>query len=202
MPTPKSRERKVLSGMNLKVDCRHSAIIGPSGGGKSTIFQLAMRFYDPDEGTVSLDGTDLRDLDLRWLRAQLGYVTQEPTLFAASIRENLLLGKPGASEEELEAALAKAEALQFVSGMRDGLETYVGSGGGQLSGGQKQRVAIARALVKGPRVLLMDEATSALDRTNEREILSTLMQLSRDFISISITHRNRVLSGCDKVFRF
>ena len=188
--------------MNLMIDCRQSAIIGPSGGGKSTIFQLIMRFYDPDEGSVSLDGVDLRDLDLGWLRGQLGYVTQEPTLFATSIRENLLMGKPDASEEELEAALAKAEALQFVSGMREGLETYVGSGGGQLSGGQKQRVAIARALVKGPRLLLMDEATSALDRTNEKEILNTLMQLSKDFISISITHRNRVLAGCDKVFRF
>lgn len=125
-----------------------------------------MRFYDPDEGRITLDGADLRDLDLNWLRRQMGYVGQEPVLFATTIRENLLFGKEDATEEEIIQALSAAEALAFVNQLENKLETYVGIGGGQLSGGQKQRIAIARALLKKPKILLLDEATSALDREN------------------------------------
>lgn len=125
-----------------------------------------MRFYDPDEGRITLDGVDLRDLDLNWLRRQMGYVGQEPVLFATTIRENLLFGKEDATEEEIIQALNAAEALTFVNQLENKLETYVGIGGGQLSGGQKQRIAIARALLKKPKILLLDEATSALDREN------------------------------------
>lgn len=125
-----------------------------------------MRFYDPDEGRITLDGVDLRDLDLNWLRRQMGYVGQEPVLFATTIRENLLFGKEDATEEEIIQALSAAEALAFVNQLENKLETYVGIGGGQLSGGQKQRIAIARALLKKPKILLLDEATSALDREN------------------------------------
>lgn len=125
-----------------------------------------MRFYDPDEGRITLDGVDLRDLDLNWLRRQMGYVGQEPVLFATTIRENLLFGKEDATEEEIIQALSAAEALTFVNQLENKLETYVGIGGGQLSGGQKQRIAIARALLKKPKILLLDEATSALDREN------------------------------------
>lgn len=125
-----------------------------------------MRFYDPDEGRITLDGVDLRDLDLNWLRRQMGYVGQEPVLFATTIRENLLFGKEDATEEEIIQALSAAEALSFVNQLENKLETYVGIGGGQLSGGQKQRIAIARALLKKPKILLLDEATSALDREN------------------------------------
>ena len=125
-----------------------------------------MRFYDPVDGSILLDGVDLRDLDLAWLRSKIGYVGQEPVLFATSIRENLLLGNEEATSEDIDQALQKAEAYNFVYEQEDKLETYVGSDGGQLSGGQKQRIAIARALLKNPSILLLDEATSALDRKN------------------------------------
>lgn len=125
-----------------------------------------MRYYDPDEGNVYLDGVNLKDLSLEWLRSQIGYVGQEPVLFATSIKENLLLAKSDATENDIESALKKAEAYNFVCQLPDQLNTFVGSEGGQLSGGQKQRIAIARALLKQPHLLLLDEATSALDSIN------------------------------------
>lgn len=140
--------------------------MGVSGCGKSTIFQLMMRFYDPQEGRITLDGIDLRDLDLKWLRNQIGYVGQEPLLFATTIKDNMLIGKPTATDEEIVNALKKAEIFDFIDGLKDKLQTNVGSSGSQLSGGQKQRLAIARALLKDPKILLLDEATSALDRRN------------------------------------
>ena len=125
-----------------------------------------MRFYDPDEGRITLDGVDLRDLDLYWLRTVIGYVGQEPVLFAMTLKENLLFGKEDATDEEIDWALKQAEAYDFVNNLKDKLETFAGTAGGQVSGGQKQRIAIARALLKNPKVLLLDEATSALDRRN------------------------------------
>lgn len=163
---PKDRSRNILDQFDLEISSKFSAVVGQSGCGKSTIFQLLMRFYDPDEGRILLDGVDLRDLDLNWLRSQIGYVGQEPVLFATTIKENLLFGKENASEEDIWEALRKAEALDFVDRLKDKLETYVGMGGGQMSGGQKQRLGIARALLKNPKILLLDEATSALDRRN------------------------------------
>lgn len=150
----------------MEINVKNSAFVGESGCGKSTVFQLLMRFYDPDEGRITLDGVDLRDLKLSWLRSLIGYVGQEPVLFATTIKENLLFGKEDATDEEIGEALRKAEADDFVSNLSDKLETYVGVGGGQLSGGQKQRLAIARALLNNPKILLLDEATSALDRRN------------------------------------
>ena len=118
---PKDKSRVILNGLNLEINCKNTGIMGPSGTGKSTIFQLMMRLYDPDSGTVLLDGVDLKKLDLSWLRGQISYVSQEPLLFSASIRENLLIGKPAASEEELWSALKKAEIADFVKELKDGL---------------------------------------------------------------------------------
>ena len=163
--------------------------MGESGSGKSTILQLVMRYYDPDEGRIILDGIDIRYLDLRWLRENIGYVGQEPVLFAASIKENLLFGKENATDEEIDEALKKAEAYKFVYELEDKLNTFVGMGGGQLTGGQKQRIAIARVLLKNPKILLFDEATSTLDKRNERMIQKTLNSIATGRTSITVAHR-------------
>lgn len=160
-----------------------------------------MRFYDPQQGVITLDGVDMRDLDLVWLRTQLGYVGQQPVLFATTIRQNLLFGKEDATEEEIKDALIKAEAYDFVMNqLQQKLETYVGTGGGQISGGQKQRIAIARALLKNPKILLLDEATSALDRRNEKLIQQTLNRISAEKMTITIAHRVRTIMNADQIF--
>lgn len=179
-----------------------TGLVGESGCGKSTIMQLIMRFYDPDEGKVTLDGHDLRDIDLLWLREQIGYVGQEPVLFATTIKENLLFGSEGASEEDINDALKKAEAYTFVQELDNKLETYVGYGGGQLSGGQKQRIAIARAILRKPKILLLDEATSALDRRNERLIQATLDKVSDGRTTVTIAHRVKTIMNSDMVYVF
>jgi ATP-binding cassette subfamily B (MDR/TAP) protein 1 len=193
---PKDKSRNILENLNLVLDSKFSAFVGESGCGKSTIFQLIMRFYDPDKGRITLDGIDLKDLDLYWLRGQIGYVGQEPVLFAASIKENLLFGKENATNEEITVALKKAEAFDFIDKLKEKLETYVGVGGGQMSGGQKQRIAIARALLKNPKILLLDEATSALDRRNEKLIQHTLNKIAEEKITITIAHRIKTIMNC------
>ena len=137
-----------------------------------------MRFYDPDEGRVTLDGVDLKDYNLHWLRSQIGYVGQEPSLFEGTILDNIRIGKSDASVEEVTDALRAAEALEFVNSLPDQLNYNVGYAGSHLSGGQKQRIAIARALVRKPKLLVLDEATSALDRRNEKLIQNTLQKIS------------------------
>jgi len=147
-----------------------TALVGPSGSGKSTVIQLIERFYDPLSGSVMVDGQNLKDLNLRSLRQMIGYVGQEPVMLNATIKENMLLAKPDASDEEIKQALKDANAWDFITKKmgEKGIHTSVGTGGGQLSGGQKQRIAIARAFLKKPRILLLDEATSALDKYNEK----------------------------------
>ncbi|KAL5961697.1 ATP-dependent translocase ABCB1, partial [Taenia solium] len=148
------------------------AIVGASGSGKSTLVQLLQRLYDPDSGRITIDGVDLRDLDLAWWRSCIGVVSQEPTLFAGSLMENICLGKPNASLEEVEVAARLAHAHDFVSKLPEAYETVfvAQDGGGGMSGGQKQRVAIARALIRDPKLLLLDEATSALDTRSEKAV--------------------------------
>ena len=196
---PKDKSKKILNNLNLEINSKFSAFVGESGCGKSTIFQLIMRFYDPDEGKITLDGVDLKELDLNWLRRQIGYVGQEPVLFATTLRENLLFGNQDATDDEIMTALKQAEALDFVEELKDKLDTYVGTGGGQISGGQKQRIAIARALLKNPKILLLDEATSALDRRNERLIQGTLNKIAEEKTTLTIAHRVKTIMHCEHI---
>ncbi|KAL2472168.1 ABC transporter B family member 2 [Abeliophyllum distichum] len=150
------------------------ALVGGSGSGKSTVISLIERFYDPLSGRILLDGTDIRELDLKWLRQQIGLVNQEPALFATTIRENILYGKDDATMEEITRAAKLSEAINFINNLPDRFETQVGERGIQLSGGQKQRIAISRAIVKNPSILLLDEATSALDAESEKSVQEAL----------------------------
>ena len=145
-----------------------SALVGESGCGKSTIVQLLLRYYDTKSGNILVNNSKITEIDMSSYRQKIGFVGQEPVLFAMSIAENLKLANPTISEEEMIQILKRANAWEFVEKMENGLNTYVGSGGTQLSGGQKQRIAIARALCKKPEILILDEATSALDRKNEK----------------------------------
>ena len=175
------------------------ALVGPSGGGKSTVASLISRFYDPDAGRVRLDDVDLRDIDVDWLHRQIGAVAQEPILFSTTVADNILYGREGATVEEIEAAARAANAHDFVSGFPDGYATLVGERGVQLSGGQKQRVAIARAVLKNPRILILDEATSALDAESEHLVKEALDRLMRDRTTLVIAHRLSTVKDADRV---
>jgi ATP-binding cassette, subfamily B, putative efflux pump len=175
------------------------ALVGPSGAGKSTLVQLIPRFFDPQGGKITIDGTDLRDVNLRSLRSQIGVVAQETLLFSGSVRENLLYGKPGASDEEIERAARAAHAHEFLEKLPDGYETLLGERGAKLSGGQKQRVAIARAFLCDPRILILDEATSALDSESEALIQEALAQLMKGRTNIVIAHRLSTILGADRI---
>lgn len=177
-----------------------TAIVGPSGSGKSTTVQLVERFYDPNAGQVLVDGKDLKSINLRFYRQQIGYVGQEPVLFNTTIKQNLLMGKPDATDAEIEEALKKTNAWGFVNARDGGINSQVGAGGGQLSGGQKQRIALARAFLKKPRVLIFDEATSALDKVNEAEVQKAIDQMKVELGSVTtivIAHRLSTVRKAD-----
>ena len=164
---PSKKNEKILNVIDLDIKPGEvNAFVGDTGSGKSTVIQLALRFYDPDQGRVLLDGVDLKEYDLDWYRNHVGYVGQEPSLFEGTILDNIKIGRSDASIDDVRRALAEAEALDFVEKLPKGLDYNVGYGGSMLSGGQKQRLAIARALVRNPKILILDEATSALDRRN------------------------------------
>ncbi|KAF8691343.1 hypothetical protein HU200_040474 [Digitaria exilis] len=187
---PSRPESPIFKSFSLRVPAGHTvALVGSSGSGKSTVIALLERFYDPSAGEVALDGVDIRRLRLKWLRAQMGLVSQEPMLFATSIRENILVGKEDATAEEVVAAAKAANAHDFISQLPQGYDTQVGEGGVQMSGGQKQRIAIARAILKSPKILLLDEATSALDTNSERVVQEALDQASVGRTTIVIAHR-------------
>ncbi len=175
------------------------ALVGPSGGGKSTVASLLSRFYDPDEGSITLDGQPYRELEPNWLREQVGMVSQEPVLFATSILENIRYGRPAATPAEVEAAARAANAHDFISAFPDGYQTLVGERGVRLSGGQKQRVAIARALLKDPKVLVLDEATSALDAESEHLVQDALQRLMKGRTTLVIAHRLSTVKEADRV---
>ncbi|KAJ0392417.1 hypothetical protein P43SY_000315 [Pythium insidiosum] len=177
------------------------ALVGASGSGKSTAISLLERFYDPASGVVTLDGTDLRKLSLPWLRQRISLVSQEPVLFAGTIAENIAMGKPGATREEVMEAAKKANAFDFISNFPNGFDTDVGDRGAQVSGGQKQRIAIARAILRDPEVLLLDEATSALDNESERvvqESLDRLLALKKR-TTIIVAHRLSTIRNADLI---
>ncbi|CAA7405782.1 unnamed protein product [Spirodela intermedia] len=197
---PARPEEPIFTGFSLVIPSgTTTALVGQSGSGKSTVVSLIERFYDPQSGAVLIDGVDLRDLQLRWIRGKIGLVGQEPALFTASIRDNIAYGKDSATIEEIRAAAELANAAKFIDKMPQGLETMVGEHGTQLSGGQKQRVAIARAILKNPRILLLDEATSALDAESEHIVQEALDRVMRDRTTIIVAHRLSTVRNADNI---
>ncbi|XP_022724388.1 ABC transporter B family member 19-like [Durio zibethinus] len=187
---PSRPDTTILSSLNLVIpSAKTLALVGASGGGKSTIFALIERFYDPDKGTITLDGHDLRTLQVKWLRRQIGMVGQEPVLFATTILENVMMGKENATQKEAVAACVAANAHSFIYDLPLGYDTQVGAKGTQLSGGQKQRISLARALIKDPRILLLDEPTSALDSESEAVVQQAIDKISKGRTTIVIAHR-------------
>jgi ATP-binding cassette subfamily B protein len=197
---PTRPETSALIDFTLRVKPRERlALVGPSGAGKTTIFQLAERFYDPQAGRILLDGIDLRDADPADVRQRIAIVPQETVIFAASARDNLRYGNWSASEEQLWQAARDAHAEEFLRALPEGLDTFMGEGGARLSGGQRQRIAIARALLRDAPLLLLDEATSALDAESERLVQDALDRLMADRTTIVIAHRLATVRAADRI---
>ena len=197
---PTRLETPALSDFTLEVEPGETvAIVGPSGGGKSTIFQLAERFYDPQGGTIRLDGIPLTSADPAEIRKRIAFVPQEGVLFSASARDNLRYGNWDATEEEIWAAARAANAADFLESLPQGLDTYLGENGTQLSGGQRQRIAIARALLRDAPILLLDEATSALDAASERLVQDALDRLMAHRTTLVIAHRLATVRAADRI---
>ena len=201
---PSRADNPIYRDLNLTIEAGTTvALVGSSGSGKSTAVQLIERFYDPLSGRVLLDGVDIKELGLLWLRRNIGLVGQEPVLFSGTIFENIARGKQGASREEVIDAAKMANAHAFIESFEKGYDTDVGGGGGKLSGGQKQRVAIARAIIKNPAILLLDEATSALDNESERVVQAALdaliSQKEQKRTTIIIAHRLSTIRNADKI---
>ncbi|KAH7668707.1 Xenobiotic-transporting ATPase protein [Dioscorea alata] len=190
----------IFDGLNLDIPSgKIVALVGGSGSGKSTIISLIERFYEPLSGTVLLDGHDIKNLQLKWLRQQIGLVNQEPTLFAMSIRENIIYGKEDATEEEIAHAAMLSNADTFIDNLPDRYETQVGERGIQLSGGQKQRIALARVIIKNPRILLLDEATSALDAESEKSIQEGLNRVMVGRTTVIVAHRLSTIRSANMI---
>jgi ATP-binding cassette subfamily B protein len=193
-------DENVLNHIDLHVDAGKSvAIVGPSGGGKTTLCSLLPRFYDVTGGSVLIDGTDIRDVTQKSLRSYIGIVQQDVYLFNGTVKENIAYGKPEATMEEIVEAARRADLLDFIETLPNGFETQVGERGARLSGGQKQRIAIARVFLKNPPILILDEATSALDNESERYIQESLDKLSVGRTTITIAHRLSTILGADEI---
>jgi ATP-binding cassette subfamily B protein len=175
------------------------AIVGPSGAGKTTVFSLLLRFYDPEKGTVRVDGVDIRELQLHELRRCLAIVPQEPVLFTATVADNIRYGRPEASEAEVREAAEAASALGFIEALPEGFTTHLGTRGVRLSGGQRQRIAISRALLCNPAILLLDEATSALDAESELAVQQALDGLMHRRTTLVIAHRLATVQKADRI---
>lgn len=191
---------KVFHHLNLTIHAGEKlAIVGPSGGGKTTLCNLIPRFYDVSGGTITVDGTNIRNLTLKSLRQNIGIVQQDVYLFSGTVYDNIAYGKPGASREEVIEAAKKAGADEFIRGLRDGYDTYVGERGVKLSGGQKQRISIARVFLKNPAILILDEATSALDNESEYLVSQSLEKLAVGRTTLTIAHRLTTIQGADRI---
>lgn len=197
---PARPNEAAIKNLSLKIAAGKSlALVGPSGGGKSTVFQLLQRFYDPQAGSVEFAGVDIRDLGLHTLRQQLALVPQQPALFTASVRYNIAYGRPEASDDEVAAAAQAAHADEFINRLPQGYDSHLGEQGVRLSGGQRQRVALARAILNNPRVLLLDEATSALDSESEHQVQLALHELMRNRTTVIIAHRLSTILHADLI---
>ncbi len=195
-----SGDEEVLEHVDISIPAGRSiALVGSSGGGKSTICSLLPRFYDVTEGAVKIDGKDVRSLTLKSLRRCIGIVQQDVYLFSGSIRENIAYGKPEATFEQIVEAAKKADIHDFISSLPDGYDTFVGERGARLSGGQKQRISIARVFLKNPPILILDEATSALDNSSERYVQQSLEALSANRTTITIAHRLSTIRNADEI---
>ncbi|MDR1776113.1 MAG: ABC transporter ATP-binding protein/permease [Actinomycetes bacterium] len=191
---------EVIRGFSLDIPAgRTVALVGPSGGGKTTLCSLLPRFYDVGGGAVSVDGHDVRDVTIKSLRGAIGIVQQEVYLFAGTIGENIAYGRPGATPEQIQAAARDAHIHDFICGLEDGYDTFVGERGARLSGGQKQRIAIARVFLKDPAILILDEATSALDNESERFVQASLTRLAAGRTTLIIAHRLSTIRSADEI---
>ncbi|NXS57451.1 MDR1 protein, partial [Brachypteracias leptosomus] len=200
---PSRPDVKILKGLNLKVQTGKTiALVGASGCGKSTTVQLLQRFYDPVQGEITLDGRDIQTLNVKWLRENIGIVSQEPVLFATTIAENIRYGREDITDAEIQQAAREANAFDFISRLPDKFNTMVGERGAQLSGGQKQRIAIARALARNPKILLLDEATSALDTQSESIVQAALDKARTGRTTIVIAHRLSTIRTADTIAGF
>ena len=190
----------VLEHIDIQIEAGKTvALVGPSGGGKTTLCSLLPRFYDVTEGCVTIDGQDIRSVTLKSLRSNIGIVQQDVYMFGGSIRDNIAYGKPGASDEEIVEAAKRANIHDFIVSLPEGYNTFVGERGARLSGGQKQRISIARVFLKDPRILILDEATSALDNESERHIQESLEELAKDRTTIVIAHRLSTIRNADEI---
>eukprot|EP00074_Homo_sapiens_P065738 XP_011514612.3 phosphatidylcholine translocator ABCB4 isoform X3 [Homo sapiens] len=200
---PSRANVKILKGLNLKVQSGQTvALVGSSGCGKSTTVQLIQRLYDPDEGTINIDGQDIRNFNVNYLREIIGVVSQEPVLFSTTIAENICYGRGNVTMDEIKKAVKEANAYEFIMKLPQKFDTLVGERGAQLSGGQKQRIAIARALVRNPKILLLDEATSALDTESEAEVQAALDKAREGRTTIVIAHRLSTVRNADVIAGF
>jgi ATP-binding cassette subfamily B protein len=197
---PTRPERSALSGLDLRVRPGETvALVGPSGSGKTTVIQLLQRFWDPQEGRVTVGGLDLRDVSRADLRRQVALVSQDPVIFADTARANIRFGRPEASDEEVEAAARAAAADGFLRALPEGYDTFVGERGVMLSGGQKQRIAIARAILRDAPLLLLDEATSALDAESERAVQDAVERLAEGRTTVIVAHRLATVKRADRI---
>lgn len=191
---------QVFRNLNLHIHAGEKvAIVGPSGGGKTTLCNLIPRFYDVSEGRITLDGQDIKRFTLKSLRSNIGIVQQDVYLFSGTIYENILYGKPEAAKEEVVEAAKRAGAHDFIMGLKDGYDTYVGERGVKLSGGQKQRISIARVFLKNPPIIILDEATSALDNESEFAVAQSLAELSKGRTTLTIAHRLSSIRNSDRI---